>query len=170
MRMIKRLAGTVAFALIFAVSAQAQNSRVAADIRMTDEAMRVAAERPATVMVNVRLNGEQLWSGRLRVGAQGNANYSQNVNEYADPCPGDTSAAARYRTRSDNMNISVRRQVLGDGAEEFVVDARRTYALPGCGDPGADSVGLRRSARLAPGESVVFSGVGDLRVELSRLD
>lgn len=125
---------------------------------------------PAVIAVEVSGAGQKVWSGTLRVGRRGNANFNMNTSEAPERCATQAVPSAAYRSQGSNFRLSIALYSGGDGGREDQFSVNVGWQRPGdpCDGGGSISNGIDRSVMLVPGASTLLKGDGGLTVKLTR--
>ena len=118
----------------------------------------------------VRLSSPEgvLWQGRLRVGVNQSASYSQNLSQ-ASPeiCP---SGSPYDRSERSAINFNVYVQNHGQWGPNYRIDASwsRPIRDSNCSESGTRTVQLNHTLVIEPGQTSVVEGDAGLKVEVTR--
>lgn len=128
--------------------------------------------RKASLDVDVRAGGQELWSGPMRLTGRAPASFSR---QKSDAPVGDCPLVDGYSYRGVRSSLSVSLNMSAfEGRKEgfrLSISWERPGEASGCGgQDGTRTIGLTQSFNLEPGQEASFSGDGGLTVRLRRRD
>lgn len=163
------VASGLAMAALVSSTAASATDRVEAMLKPAPAQLAEGGWEAETVGVVVHSGMDELWSGTLRLGPQyGNANFSMSKNEYAKPCPGETSGKSRNSSSSTRLSVSLNRYNWQQERDKFSVNVNWSQPIPACQGSGNNSLGFNRVVEVPQGGSVTVEGIGGLKVRLTR--
>ncbi|QUT06566.1 hypothetical protein KFK14_03640 [Sphingobium phenoxybenzoativorans] len=127
--------------------------------------------RKATIEVDIRAGGQELWSGPMRLAGRVPATFSRQKSDApADDCAAEENRYSGVRS-SLSVNLSLMSYGAGKSGFRLTVNWDRPADVNGCGGRDASrSVGLTQTFNLEPGQETSLTGDGGLTIRLRRRD
>ena len=131
--------------------------------------MQVELGRPVTLDIAITGAGAPLWNGSLRVTQRDSADYTQNMRQALEACPGEMDGTSRYGSMQSRLQLTVSTSSLSDAGQVFRVSAQWARPERQCGEPASQkSVAFEQSVTLAAGETRTLTGDAGFVVRLTR--